>query len=169
MQQQKEPVAVGWYRHAPKKRVRPTPKTRRLVFERDGHRCRYCGTADRPLEVDHWIPRSLGGGNEMENLRASCGECNREKGVRLPDGPNPYAEQTAAIMAVRVLQGLCPYHNDSSGQVDGWYDRTTGIDRDFTFSGCPTKGCAVLIREYLDGHREWHPGDVLGKYRWERG
>jgi diadenosine tetraphosphate (Ap4A) HIT family hydrolase len=45
-------------------------------------RCELCGATkdDRPLHVDHIIPRSRGGENEMENLQVLCSKCNTTKG-----------------------------------------------------------------------------------------
>jgi 5-methylcytosine-specific restriction endonuclease McrA len=54
-------------------------KIRRQVFERDGYTCQYCGTKNQPLEVDHVVPFSRGGGNEIENLKTACRQCNRQK------------------------------------------------------------------------------------------
>lgn len=55
--------------------------TRFNVFKRDSFQCVYCGV--RPpnvvLEVDHIIPVSKGGLNNIENLVTSCYECNRGK------------------------------------------------------------------------------------------
>ena len=44
-------------------------------------RCLLCGvSADkRPLEPDHIVPRSKGGSNDIWNLQALCGDCNRYK------------------------------------------------------------------------------------------
>lgn len=54
------------------------------VFERDGKRCRYCGSTDSPT-VDHVLPRSRGGGDELANLVAACRSCNCRKKDRTPD------------------------------------------------------------------------------------
>ena len=56
--------------------------TRREVLERDGFRCQLqfdcCqGTAQT---VDHVVPASEGGTNDMTNLVAACWPCNRQKG-----------------------------------------------------------------------------------------
>lgn len=52
---------------------------RRLIFERDGFRCVYCGSTDR-LEVDHVVPRARGGANVAANLATACRPCNASKG-----------------------------------------------------------------------------------------
>lgn len=57
---------------------------RRIVLERDGHRCKYCGGhADT---VDHIIPKALGGTDALDNLTAACGPCNYSKGDKPPAG-----------------------------------------------------------------------------------
>ena len=52
---------------------------RRVVIERDGERCRYCGSADGPFEFDHVLPWSRGGGDTVENIVRACLPCNRAK------------------------------------------------------------------------------------------
>lgn len=54
---------------------------RHLVFERDSHRCVYCGSdgAGRSLHCDHVVPLCKGGSNELSNLVASCYVCNCSK------------------------------------------------------------------------------------------
>ena len=57
------------------------------ILERDGYTCQVCGLgAGDPdpanparkvrLQVDHIVPRSEGGSNEDDNLRALCNVCN---------------------------------------------------------------------------------------------
>jgi HNH endonuclease len=55
--------------------------TRRAVYERDGYRCRKCGS-DRRLSLDHIIAVTSGGDNSEENLRTLCLPCNLKKGSR---------------------------------------------------------------------------------------
>lgn len=54
------------------------------VMKESGGRCALCGVTskDRPLDVDHIIPRSKGGNSEKENLQVLCSRCNRTKGNR---------------------------------------------------------------------------------------
>lgn len=67
---------------------RPTPEhwaaLRKIVFERDGYVCQYCGTAAERLECDHVIPVAQGGSSELGNLTTACAPCNRQKGARTP-------------------------------------------------------------------------------------
>lgn len=55
---------------------------RRAVFERDGYRCRECGTDER-LSVDHIYPEVKGGSDDLDNLQTLCVSCNRLKGARV--------------------------------------------------------------------------------------
>ena len=47
----------------------------RAVFIRDQMTCRYCG--DQASHIDHVIPVSFGGTNDIENLVAACPFCNQ--------------------------------------------------------------------------------------------
>lgn len=56
----------------------------KFVKERDGDRCRYCGSG-ADLTIDHIIPRCQGGGDEAENLAVACRSCNCRKRGRTPE------------------------------------------------------------------------------------
>ena len=51
------------------------------VLKRARFRCELCGVSadERALEVDHILPRNLGGGDEQHNLQALCYSCNATK------------------------------------------------------------------------------------------
>ena len=67
------------------KRPRPVRKmTRMEIFNRDSQACQYCGKKERPLTLDHVVPRRLGGVHSWENVVAACGCCNRRKAGRTP-------------------------------------------------------------------------------------
>ncbi len=60
----------------------PIPaRTRYEVFERDGYTCQYCGAKapDVELHIDHIVPVSKGGTNDMTNLVTACASCNLGK------------------------------------------------------------------------------------------
>ena len=65
-----------------------SPSKRKEVLERDGHRCVYCSVDLRiePPHIDHKVPVSAGGSNDVDNLQATCSKCNaRKKGFTNPD------------------------------------------------------------------------------------
>jgi diadenosine tetraphosphate (Ap4A) HIT family hydrolase len=62
--------------------VDPVPGSLRFqVIARAKGRCEACGVSNeiRALEVDHIVPRALGGSNALSNLQALCSKCNAEK------------------------------------------------------------------------------------------
>jgi 5-methylcytosine-specific restriction endonuclease McrA len=77
-------IVLQHYDRVPKRHVR---YSRANIFTRDKYTCQYCG--DRPprseLNLDHVIPRALGGRTSWENVVCSCIDCNRRKGGRTPE------------------------------------------------------------------------------------
>jgi hypothetical protein len=57
-------------------------RLRTQVLKRDGHRCVRCGTTT-DICIDHIIPRSKGGLDDLNNLQALCRSCNSRKGDRI--------------------------------------------------------------------------------------
>lgn len=53
-------------------------RKRAFIFNLYGHDCYICGSLAET--IDHVIPLSRGGTNEIENLRPACYECNVRKG-----------------------------------------------------------------------------------------
>ncbi|MFB5623289.1 MAG: HNH endonuclease [Nitrosopumilus sp.] len=50
---------------------------RKLVLVRDDYACVKCGhPAD---EVDHIVPKCIGGGDDLSNLQSLCHDCHRKK------------------------------------------------------------------------------------------
>jgi 5-methylcytosine-specific restriction endonuclease McrA len=76
-------IVLRGYDRVPRRHVR---YSRLNIFARDKYTCQYCGK--RPhrseLNLDHVIPRTLGGRTTWENVVCSCVECNRRKGGRTP-------------------------------------------------------------------------------------
>ncbi len=56
------------------------------IYARDRNRCQYCGERSPrgELNLDHVVPRTLGGRSTWENVVCSCIGCNRKKGGRTP-------------------------------------------------------------------------------------
>ena len=57
-------------------------RVRTQVFKRAKSRCEACGISSekRYLDIDHIVPRSKGGSDDINNLQALCFTCNRNKG-----------------------------------------------------------------------------------------
>lgn len=56
---------------------------RAIVWDRCRGRCCYCGVELHPFRaftVDHVVPRSRGGSDELDNLVGACRDCNAAKG-----------------------------------------------------------------------------------------
>lgn len=62
-------------------------KLRFEILRRDNYTCRYCGASapDARLEVDHVVPRALGGRDIPANLVTACERCNNGKSAMLPE------------------------------------------------------------------------------------
>jgi len=53
-------------------------KIKKEIFHKYKHKCNYCGSVEN-LEIDHIIPVSKGGKNELKNLQVLCKSCNLKK------------------------------------------------------------------------------------------
>ena len=78
-------------------------RARRSALERDGYRCRTCGRGGR-LEVDHILPRHLGGPlYDLANLQSLCYQCHLTKSQtearRIPARPG-YKEKWAELISM---------------------------------------------------------------------
>lgn len=86
---------------------RPWAESSRLVEERASGHCEYCRMAKilqrAPFHVEHILPTSKGGTNDLDNLAWSCGACNLSKSNRthLVD---PETSQMAPIFNPRMDQ-----------------------------------------------------------------
>lgn len=52
---------------------------REYLLEKWGRQCAYCNIRNVPLQIDHMIPKSLGGSNRVGNLTLACVSCNQKK------------------------------------------------------------------------------------------
>lgn len=60
------------------------PFSKKNVLVRDKYSCKYCGTKEGRLTIDHVIPKSQGGKSSFENCVTSCKPCNNTKDDRTP-------------------------------------------------------------------------------------
>jgi 5-methylcytosine-specific restriction endonuclease McrA len=64
-------------------------EVREYVLEKWGRRCLYCDAENVPLNLDHVVPRSLGGSDRPSNLVPSCIPCNQAERQRSCDRLKP--------------------------------------------------------------------------------
>lgn len=55
------------------------PTTRVKIYSRDAWACVWCQARGRKLTLDHYVPRSHGGGNLHGNLLTACVRCNSRR------------------------------------------------------------------------------------------
>jgi hypothetical protein len=130
------------------KRKAISAKKRFEVFKRDGFVCMYCGShpPEVLLHVDHITPVAEGGGNEMDNLIASCDRCNLGKGatplstvpISLTDKAKEIAERELQIRGYQdVMDARRQRIEDEQWEVATIFMRTFGeedIRRDYLMS-----------------------------------
>jgi len=77
------PASYNPIRYFERKNI--SEELREEVFKRDNHKCqlRLDGCTKLAEEIDHIIPVSKGGLNNIENLQSSCMNCNRKKSNKL--------------------------------------------------------------------------------------
>lgn len=70
------------------------------VFEAAEGHCCYCGmyAGDDFLDLEHVVPRSLGGRHDAENLAAACRRCNRGPGGKHGREPWEWIAATGALI-----------------------------------------------------------------------
>ena len=80
-----EDIACGCV--SKKKRKTYSKEERKIIYDRSDGRCALCGQRLllENMTLDHIMPLSMGGGDSIENLQASCSVCNQFKSNILPD------------------------------------------------------------------------------------
>lgn len=77
-------ITLQFYDRLPRTRVR---FSRHNIYARDQNTCQYCGRRlpRVDLNLDHVVPKRLGGRTTWENVVCCCLNCNLRKGGRTPD------------------------------------------------------------------------------------
>ncbi|MDB9525700.1 HNH endonuclease signature motif containing protein [Oscillatoria sp. CS-180] len=77
---------------------------RQVIRERAKYICEYCHSPERlsanRFTVDHVIPRSLGGSDELDNLALACRRCN-ERRYNFVAGIDPKTQEIVRIFNPR--------------------------------------------------------------------
>ena len=86
------------------------PFSKKNILARDRFACAYCGKEEKPLTIDHIIPRSKGGKTDWENCVACCKGCNHNKGAKTPREARmhlikrPFQPTIAEFISIRLKQ-----------------------------------------------------------------
>jgi hypothetical protein len=57
-------------------------EVREYMLEKWQRTCAYCDKKNVPLQIEHIVPKAIGGSNRVSNLTLACGPCNMRKGAR---------------------------------------------------------------------------------------
>lgn len=86
------------------------PEKRWAIYDRDGHRCVYCGIsmeeAASGFTLDHLVPTELGGTNESSNLLTACKCCNSSKGKKTTAAFLTWLEKTKGLDKKEVARNI---------------------------------------------------------------
>lgn len=91
--------------------------SRRVVRERARLRCEYCHADERwqfiRFTIDHILPRSVGGSDNVDNLALACRNCNERRGNRR-EGRDPETKQITPIFDPRQDVWADPFAWDAT-------------------------------------------------------
>lgn len=100
------------------------PFTRKNIYDRDNHKCQYCGknVSLKKMTFDHVIPKAQNGMTNWRNIVCACWKCNAKKAARTPQEANmkliqkPYApiiaNSFADGMRKRMIKSLKMLNNE---------------------------------------------------------
>lgn len=118
------------------------PKLRASVYERDGCSCVYCGSKE-DLTLDHAVPESRGGSNEMSNLLTACRACNASKrDLTLEEYCKKLGDETLLKRITNVV------YTDKETE-ENLLSVPNGTEVGASANRCPTKQIVDLYHEVL--------------------
>lgn len=131
---------------------------RRRVAEQALHRCGYCLTQERvigrPMEIDHLIPRSLGGPSTEENLWLACSLCNDHKSSRVLV-VDPQSGALVQVFNPRAQSWKDHFEwSDDAARIDG-----TTITGRATVAALQLNRPSLVLARRLWVAAGWHPPD----------
>lgn len=125
------------------------PGLRHRVFEFSQFRCGYCLTSQviigPYLEIEHIIPKAVGGTSDEENLIAACPHCNSRKSART----------TARDPQTEKQQTLC------NPRTDSWQDHFAWLADGSIIHGKTAMGRATIAALNMN-----HPDLVAARQLW---
>jgi 5-methylcytosine-specific restriction endonuclease McrA len=130
--------------------------TKQAVRERSRYRCEYCHSPERlsanRFTVDHVIPKSLGGADDMNNLALACRRCN-ERRYNFVAGVDP------------DTQAIVPLFNP---RQQNWAEHFIWTGNGVLIQGVTPTGRATCIRLDLNDTRYPEDDSIQGTRRFWR-
>ncbi|NLO83054.1 MAG: HNH endonuclease [Clostridiales bacterium] len=117
--------------------MKPKKSLKSYIYERDERKCRFCSKHLKyhQASLDHYLPKSQGGTNDVFNLILSCKNCNNTKKSSVPDD---YEELMINLFKIgvrdRVIKASLPRF--SAKEIDHMVesiDRLEAIDKYVVF------------------------------------
>lgn len=114
---------------------------KQAIRERAGYLCEYCHSPERlsanRFTVDHVIPKSLGGSDELDNLALACRRCN-ERRYNFVASVDP------------ITQEIVPIFNP---RQQNWSDHFVWLSQGAVIEGTSSVGRATCLRLDLNDSR----------------
>ena len=123
----------------PKRKRRSRQEIIAEWIKRNGDRCPICGLPLDPKSctIDHIIPRTFGGGDEIGNLQLLCGHCNRVKADK-PFLGYQFEEYIKRLLNANGKYSVVTKHISVDGRI---------IDADIVFEKETNHGKDLFIAE----------------------
>lgn len=92
------------------------------VLEKTQGRCAYCGTVLDPAtlsswHVDHVVPKFREGTDQLDNLVASCAECNTTKKIKSVEGFRHWLTTRQAIAIHQIIERISVHAGCNEGAL----------------------------------------------------
>lgn len=101
-----------------------TKRIRYEILARDHHTCQYCGASapQATLQIDHVIPKALGGTDEPTNLVTACRDCNAGKSSANPDAEHVAQVDEKAVAMAKAFRDYLASFSDQKSKDAEWLD-----------------------------------------------
>lgn len=126
----------------------PAP-LRQLVGQRAKFRCEYCQLqqelCSETFEVDHIIPKALGGKSDPDNLCCACPVCNNAKRSQI-SGRDPRTGRRTRLFDPRRQRWNDHFHwSNDRGASCRQDDRRTGNHRGIGYESSANRSCSSAV------------------------
>lgn len=146
------PDGVNTFETTDFKRKKVKASIRLQVLQRDNFKCVFCGKtkSEAIMEVDHINPVSNGGGNELENLRVLCQQCNGGRNMGSLSHPNSNSNlnsnpNTASAKPSAVKQ---PKYTQIGAEVLKAFESVDPKNKTYYANTTQRSACDFLVAEH---------------------